>query len=749
MKYDLPVIILNELVLIPENEIRLDFNSDNKTVLDVSEMFHDNKILMVPNINNTLSNIGVLSIITNKIELPNNITRVTIKGINRVKVLEYMNLNDENNIEAIVQDIIDVKVLEEEINIKKLQKETELFIHSVPFISNSILNSVKESKSLSKLTDIISPFINDDFNRLIEYLNNNNPLDRTNMILEDIYKARQNIELEKQIDFKIKKELDKNQKEYILKEKMKYIKKELGYDSANDLDNLYKKLEENNYPENIKKRVTEELKKLDNIPSTSPELAVTRNYIDWLLKLPTTETIDNKNLKEVKKILDSTHYNLCDIKQRIIEYLAVKQNTNNSKTPIICLVGPPGVGKTTLAYSIASSLNRKFYKINVAGINDEAEIIGHRKTYLGSSPGRIITSIIKTNSKNPIILIDEIDKMTKDIKGDPASCLLNVLDYSQNKQFSDNYIEEYYDLSNIMFILTANYIDNIPEPLKDRLEIIEINGYTELEKLSIAKNYLLKNILKNNGLDKLNISDRLILKIINEYTKETGVRELNRLLDKIARKIVYEKIVNNNDIKVKDLNTFLGNPIYKENKLLMNNAGIINGLAYTPYGGSTIKIETTYYKGTGKLILTGQIGEVMQESCSLALSYIKSNHELFNIDENIFNNIDIHIHFPLGSIKKEGPSAGIAITSSIISSLTNKKISNQIAMTGEIGLYGEVLKIGGLKEKALGALRDNIKEVLLPFDNLDDYELLDEEIKNNINFIAVKNYKEVYKIITK
>ena len=485
----------------------------------------------------------------------------------------------------------------------------------------------------------------------------------------------------------------------------------------------------------------------------SPEVSIVKNYIDWLLDLPWKhETHDTNDLKEVKRILDESHYGLENVKKRILEFLAVKQMTHELRGPIICLVGPPGVGKTSLAYRVAKAINRNFVKISVAGINDEAEIIGHRKTYIGASPGRIISSMKKAGSVNPVFLIDEIDKMTKDFKGDPASTLLDVFDPEQNKYFTDNYIEEEYDLSKVMFITTANYIEQIPLALRDRLEIVNLSGYTEYEKLDICKNHLIKKIVNEHGLDKesVNFTDDALLYIIRYYTKEAGIRELERKISTIIRKIVTSIVMENTKIEcmtvgVDNLKNYLGKEkyhfMYSETD---GQVGVVNGLAYTSYGGDVLPIEVNFYKGKGDLVLTGSLGDVMQESAKIALSYIKSNCQNFDIKFDDISKKDIHIHVPVGAVPKDGPSAGVALTTALISSLTNRKVPTSIAMTGEITLRGNVLSIGGLKEKSTGACRNGIKKVFIPYDNISDIDDIPNEIKSNIEYIPVRNYEEIY-----
>ncbi len=758
-KYNLPVILLNGIVLLPQNTLKLEFDSKNiaNNVIDMATLFHDNYILVVSKYNsNNIPKIGVLSKIENNIVLPNGNTRIDIKGIRRVKIIEFLNLNKmEEPLESIVSELDVEKVENEPIIINKLIKEIKNYIKNVPYISNSIITIIEKESSLSKLTDIVVPaLINKE--KLLLYLNEISTIKRSEMLLKDIYLEKEMFQIERNLDMKIKKEMDETQKEFLLKEKIKLLKEELGEYSNKDAEiaNLKQKIDKIDCPKKIKQRLNYELKRYENSLSSSPETNTIRDYIEWLLNLPwNVFTEDNKNLKNVRQNLDESHYGLEEVKQRIIEYLAVKQMSKNNNSPIICLVGPPGVGKTSLAFSIAKALNKNFVKISVNGIKDESEILGHRKTYIGASPGRIISSLKKAKSSNPLFLIDEIDKMSYDYKSDPASSLLCVLDSEQNKYFSDNYIEEDFDLSHVLFILTANYIENIPEPLKDRLEIIDISGYTEFEKLDIASKHLLPKIIEENGLNSnfINISNDVILKIIRNYTKEAGVRELKRQLDKIVRKIVTQIVVNNlkiNKINVTSqvLEKYLGKEKYKFNYKDKSQVGVVNGLAYTTYGGDTLPIEVNYFKGKGNLILTGSLGEVMKESASIALSYLKSNYSFYNIDFNMFSN-DIHIHVPEGAIKKDGPSAGVALTLAILSALTKIKIPNTIALTGEITLRGHVLAIGGLKEKAIGALRNGIKTIIIPDDNFKELAELPDEVKKNINFIKVKDFKTVYERI--
>lgn len=763
---NLPVLLIKGIILLPNNELRIEFDNDgSKTIIDVAEYFHEGKLLIVSQENvleekiniKQLPKIGVVAKIVHKIELPNGKIRVLINGIKRSKVIEYLNLDKPGEVLESIVEYIPEKVIEDEpLLINKLYKEIEELVRLNSYYSNSILALIKNVTSLSKMTDIIAPFVQNEYRKLNEYkyLETIDPKVRFEMLLEEIYNQKELYRIEKKIDSKIKRNLDETQKEYLLKEKIKTIKEELGeIDTKEDeIDKLNKKVFNGKYPIKIKERLKKELKRYESIPQTSPEINVSRNYIEWLMDLPWTKyTKDNNNLNEVKKSLDKTHYGLDKIKERLIEYLAVKLMSKDVKSPILCLVGPPGVGKTSFAFSIAEALNRKFVKISVAGVNDEAELIGHRKTYIGANPGRIIQSLKKAKSKNPVFLIDEIDKMTKDYKGDPASILLEILDPEQNHLFSDNYIEEEFDLSKILFITTANYINDIPEALLDRLEIIKLNSYTEFEKLDIVKDHLLEKVLKNHGLshDKVVIKDEIILYIIRHYTKEAGVRELERQLSQIIRKIVTKLVINNIkmskiEVKLDELKLYLGKEKYfYQNTDKNNKIGVVNGLAYTPYGGDILPIEVSYYEGKGDLILTGSLGKVMKESAQIALSYIKAHYQYFNINLKELENKNIHIHVPEGAIPKEGPSAGIALTTALVSSFSKLKISSNIAMTGEITLNGEVLPIGGLKEKIIGAYRSGVKKIIFPKDNLKDLDEIPKDLKNRMEFISVKNYKEV------
>ena len=770
VKTDLPVILLKGIVLLPNNELRLEFdNSESKNIIDLSELFHDNHILVVSSNDpleeapdkKELPKIGVISKIVRKIELPNGNIRVVMKGIERASIFEYLNLNKSTEVLEAIVSSIEEEPLDDKVELamqRKIYRELELYTRRVPYMSNSILSLIQPIKKLSIMTDLIVPHLPIELGRLLEYLNEQQVMTRASMILEDIYQEQELFDIEREIDQKVKKRIDNSQKDYLLHEKINVIKEELGEHSIkeDETTSLRDRLQKLQAPDKIKERIEKEIRYYDSMPAMSPEITMVRNYIDWLLELPwEKETEDNHNLKEVKDELNATHYGLEKVKTRIIEYLAVKERTNSLKSPILCLVGPPGVGKTSLALSIAHAMHRNFVKISVGGVSDEADIFGHRRTYVGANPGRIITALKKSKSKNPVFLIDEIDKMRKDIKGDPGSALLEVLDPEQNEFFVDHYIEEEFDLSKVMFIATANYIENIPEALLDRLEIIELTSYTEYEKIDIAEKHLLPKICKEHGIEKdaVQFKDDTILNIIRYYTKEAGVRELERQLSNVIRKIVTSLVLNNikiNHLNIteKNIHKYLGRKKYSYISLENNyQIGVVTGLAYTAFGGDTLSIEANHYDGNGGLELTGSLGDVMKESAKIALSYIKANHKYFKIGYSLLNTRDIHIHVPEGAIPKDGPSAGITLTTALISALTERKVDKNIAMTGEITLRGTILPIGGLKEKSIGAHRNGIKRIIIPYDNLKDLDEVPEEVKEEVTFIPVKNYKEVWNII--
>ena len=765
-KKDLPVILLRGIIVLPYAELKIDLIDELDTrIIELASNNHDGYVLLISPSNyleekieiSKLPNLGIVGKITKKTILPNGCTRVTIVGERRTSVSDYIAYENETDVFAGVLKAptrYAIDKADEEALVRKLKQELENYINVVPYSSNSILGVIDEINTVSHLADVVANYMPTSFERKYQFLTTVNPYTRVMMNLEDIQKELDVFEIEKNLDNKLKKELDKSQKEFVLREKIKIIKEELGDISSKDdeIDEIKEKLKKLKAPKNIINKIEKEIKKYESTPSASPEVGIIRNYIDVLINLPwNTYTKDNNDLKNVKKVLDESHYGLEDIKERIVEYLAVKERSVSNKAPIICLVGPPGVGKTSLARSIANAMNRKFVKISVGGVNDPAEIIGHRRTYMGANPGRIINALKKCGSNNPVFLIDEVDKMTKDIKGDPASSLLEVLDPEQNDKFYDNYVEEAYDLSKIMFILTANYIDQIPEELKDRLEIINLSSYTEYEKLFIAKKHLIKLALEEYQFTSKNIkfSDEIILKIIKNYTKEAGVRELERLINKIIRKYIKNMLNDGKDtlnVKVTDkkLEEFLGKIKYENTDVLEETPGIVNGLAYTSYGGDILPLEVVTYPSKDNVKLTGNLGDVMKESVMIALGHIKSHTKNYKVDLSKLENICVHINAIQGGIPKDGPSAGTALTTAIISSLTNKVVSSKIAMTGEITLSGKVLPIGGLKEKAIGAYTAGIEKIYIPKKNERDIDEIPKEVREKLEIILVNNYEEIY-----
>ena len=764
-----PILIMRNMMIFPSSEARIELvDKTDKDIIKIASNFYDNEILIVnlddklekePSINE-LSNYGILGKIKMKIEMPNGKSRIVIEGLRRVLITNYLKESDIiiGNIKNIQEDELTIK--ENNAYVKTLIKKTENYIENVPYISNGILSKITGITDIEILTDIIAIFLPLDYERKLEYIREISVKKRVSMIIEDINNDLEILELEQDIESKVSSSLEKSQKEFILKEKIKIIKEELGegFNPDQEIDELKEKAKKLKAPKKIKERLEKEISKYEAGNQLSPEMTMISSYIDWLLNLPWEKTTeDEKDLKNVAKKLDETHYGLSLVKERIIEYLAVKQKKKSLRSPILCLVGPPGVGKTTMAKSIAKALNRKQTKISLGGVRDEAEIVGHRRTYVGSLPGLIIQGIKKAGSKNPVFIIDEIDKMTKDIKGDPASALLEVLDKEQNSSFVDHYIEEEFDLSEVMFIATANYIEQIPNELKDRLEIVDISSYTEYEKLDIAKNYLIPNLLKEHGLtDKeVSLKDESILQIIRNYTKESGVRELDRLIASIFRKIVKEIIFDKKKNTIykltsKEIEKYLGISKYSYNENENNKrVGVVNGLAYTVFGGDILPIEANMYKSKDSLILTGSLGDVLKESARIALSYIKSNAKEFKINLDKLDEMVIHINVPEAATPKDGPSAGTALTTTLISLIKNKEVDSDICMTGEITLRGHVLPIGGLKEKLIGAYRSRMKKVFIPKDNIKDLEEVPEEIKKNLEIIPVSLYSEIYKNIFK
>lgn len=772
IKSNLPVILLKDLVLLPFQEVRIELKSEiTKKVADISKLYHDSEVLIVCPFNSLeevpdasdLPKIGVVGKIKSIIDLPTGAKRVVITGLYRVKVFSYVNYSDDEDIlESIISNIDNKEdsELESIAYLRKLMSEVENYIDKNPFVSNSIMSQIKGNTSLDKLTDLIANFLPLSLEKKFNLLLDTSAISRSKILMKEIAIENAVSDLENKIETEINKGLDDTQKEFILKEKIKIIRDELGETKSKDEDvsAFRERINKEELPQRIKSKLNSELERYASASEMSPDAGIIRNYIEYLLSVPWyKETKDEKDLKKIEKKLNNSHYGLNDAKERILEYIAVKSMTPNIASPILCLVGPPGVGKTTFAESISSALNRKFVKISLGGMSDSSELVGHRRAYIGSNPGKIVSSLIKCESKNPVFLLDEVDKLKSDYKGDPASTLLDILDVSQNKRFLDNYIDEEVDLSKVLFILTANDISSIPVALLDRLEIINLTGYTDYEKLLIAENYLVPNSIKNHGIKTsvLKFENDTLKNIIDDYTNESGVRELDRNINKIIRKVITEHKKTNKKIvsiriKPSDLTHYLKAETYKKKELKkIEYPGIVRAVAYTPLGGTTLDIECSSYSGKGKFMFTGSLGEVTRESIEVAISYIRSNCDYFKIDKNYFDENDLHIHFTEGAVHKEGPSAGTAIVTSILSHIKGQILSSEISMTGEISLKGEIFKIGGLKEKAIAAIRNSIKIIYIPETNMSDIEWLDDDLKENVEFVPVKNYKELYEKIFK
>lgn len=618
-----------------------------------------------------------------------------------------------------------------------------------PNVVKNTLTSLQNGDSVGNVVDTIAQYLDFRVADKVALLAERNTNERLKILLRLLDEQKQITQIEQKLDETVRERAEKSQKEYFLREKMKAIKDELGEGAGvNDVDAIKAKLEKNPYPENVKAKIKNELHRMEMMPDGSLESSLILNYIQTLINVPWFQrTEDNDDLSNVQKILDENHFGLEKVKKRIIEYLAVKQATGTLKAPILCFFGPPGCGKTSLAKSIAQALGRKFYKCSLGGVSDEAEIRGHRRTYVGALPGRIIQGMTRAGTVNPVFLLDEIDKVGgANYRGDPSSALLEVLDPEQNFAFNDNFLEEPYDLSNVLFIATANYLENVPAPLRDRLELIEVPSYTEIEKLKIAADFLIQKQMKANGLKEGDIifTEEGIREMIEFYTREAGVRELERLVASCCRKAIVELIKNPSlprPIKVdaEQVKKYLGVEIFEDTKKEKEpQIGVVTGLAYTEFGGDILPIEATHFHGKGQLVLTGNLKDIMKESCMIALDYVRANATKYGIPEEMFEKNDIHLHFPEGAVPKDGPSAGIAITCAIISSLSGKPVNNNVAMTGEVTLRGKALPIGGLREKSLAALRSGIKTILVPDENKKDVDELPEEVKKGLTIHFMK-----------
>ena len=759
-KIMLPAIAIRGIVPLPSNEFKIEVGRANSVMaLDAAEkMYGGNIVLLVQKDGSADVNkediqpIGVLAKITLKLKLPSGNYRVKFKITNRVSITEYT--SDDPyfvvNYEKLFS-ILDNDEMEEALA-KSVENEI-LSNQSILASPNEVLKLFQSKTNLDVLTDVIAYQLKLNSNQTkYRYLEELSVSKRLNMILEDLEREKQIVEIENKINKDVKKSIDESQKEYYLREKMKAIQNELG-DKARteeDIENLRKAIEEAHLPENVYKKAMDELQKYSTTSNQMAESSVIRSYLDWIVKLPWYKSSeDNPDLADVAKKLDKNHYGLTKVKDRIIEYLAVKMMTGKNPSTILCFAGPPGVGKTSLARSISEALGRKFVKQSLGGVRDESEIRGHRRTYLGALPGRILKGMKDAGTVNPVFLLDEIDKMTADYRGDPAAAMLEVLDPEQNKFFSDNYLEEPYDLSQVMFITTANDLSNIPAPLRDRMEIIELSSYTDIEKFNIGKDYLLGRNLEEHGLkaDQLDIDDDVYYAIIRNYTREAGVRELNRMIATICRKTVKRILIDKEKhihVTKENLTDFLGKIRFMDNQNRSENqVGIVTGLAWTQFGGDTLDIEVTSYPGKGGLVLTGKLGDVMKESAQAAFSYVKTHADEYKIDRTIFEKNDIHIHVPEGATPKDGPSAGVTLTTALVSALSNRPVDCHIGMTGEITLRGAVLPIGGLREKSIAALRNGLNKIFIPKDNEIDIEEIPDEVKAKLEIQPVSHISEI------
>jgi len=758
--FSLPLVPLRGMVVFPKVEVRLDIGRD-KSIRAVEEAMANERLLAVSaqlddEVENPtqkdIAEVGTIVKIKQMLRLPGGLVRILVEGIARAKVVDI----DESGVyyratmETLVSQYDDHVEIEAyrrlaQSNFLKWAEETKL-------VTEDEIRRVMERTDASETADQIVQFLQTELVTRQSFLSELNVLRRLNMVVGALNMELQISDLENSINNQVRQQMEKAQKEYFLREKIRVIHNELGdkSDPDEEAEELREELKKLNVSDEVRERIDKEISRYSRMPSMMPEANILRNYLDWVLALPWDKVSEDRlDIGEAATILDHDHYGLKKVKERILEFLAVRKLSDSLSGSILCLVGPPGVGKTSLATSIAKAMNRKFIRASLGGVRDEAEIRGHRRTYIGALPGRMIQGLKNAGTRNPVFLLDEIDKLASDYKGDPSSALLEVLDPEQNKTFSDHFIEIPFDFSDVFWITTANVPGNIPAPLMDRMEVIELSSYMEDEKLEIAKRYLVPKQIKKNGLSghSVKLSDAVLRKVISEYTREAGVRTLEKTIAKIFRKLAFE-IINGSEsaprVTVKNLSRYLGAPIYLEQEREKNaQVGLVCGLAWTSVGGVVLLCEATTMAGNGKLALTGSLGKVMQESGQAALSYIRHNAKDLKIPEDFHKTMDIHVHLPEGATPKDGPSAGITMTLAIVSALTNRKVRSDLAMTGEITLRGRVLPIGGLKEKLLAALRYGIKEVLIPHGNIKDLEEMPESVIEGLQITPVKTMDEV------
>lgn len=758
--FSLPLVPLRGMVVFPKVEVRLDIGRD-KSIRAVEEAMANERLLAVSAqlddevekpTQKDIAEVGTIVKIKQMLRLPGGLVRILVEGIARAKVVDI----DESGVyyratmETLVSQYDDHVEIEAyrrlaQSNFLKWAEETKL-------VTEDEIRRVMERTDASETADQIVQFLQTELVTRQSFLSELNVLRRLNMVVGALNMELQISDLENSINNQVRQQMEKAQKEYFLREKIRVIHNELGdkSDPDEEAEELREELKKLNVSDEVRERIDKEISRYSRMPSMMPEANILCNYLDWVLALPWDKVSEDRlDIGEAATILDHDHYGLKKVKERILEFLAVRKLSDSLSGSILCLVGPPGVGKTSLATSIAKAMNRKFIRASLGGVRDEAEIRGHRRTYIGALPGRMIQGLKNAGTRNPVFLLDEIDKLASDYKGDPSSALLEVLDPEQNKTFSDHFIEIPFDFSDVFWITTANVPGNIPAPLMDRMEVIELSSYMEDEKLEIAKRYLVPKQIKKNGLSghSVKLSDAVLRKVISEYTREAGVRTLEKTIAKIFRKLAFE-IINGSEsaprVTVKNLSRYLGAPIYLEQEREKNaQVGLVCGLAWTSVGGVVLPCEATTMAGNGKLALTGSLGKVMQESGQAALSYIRHNAKDLKIPEDFHKTMDIHVHLPEGATPKDGPSAGITMTLAIVSALTNRKVRSDLAMTGEITLRGRVLPIGGLKEKLLAALRYGIKEVLIPHGNIKDLEEMPESVIEGLQITPVKTMDEV------
>ena len=760
--YKLPLIPLRGLSVFPYMVLHFDVGREKSINALEEAMVNDQLIFLttqkeaetdLPTIEDFYE-VGTISKIKQMLKLPGDAVRVLVEGISRGRIKEIIQQEPYFKCE-IEEELYDDEILldqELEALMRVAINAFENYVAISNRVSPEILITVTSIEEPGRLADVIVSHLALKIEQKQEILEAFSPKERMEVLYKILLKEIEILEIERDINVRVKKQINKLQKEYYLKEQLKAIQEELGEEGGihDEVEEYKKRISKTKLPKKVQEKVMKEVDRLFRLSPGSAEGGVIRTYVDWILDLPwNKQTKDVLDIKKAKVILDEDHYGLTSVKERILEYLAIRQLAKDMKGPILCLVGPPGVGKTSIAKSIARSMGRNFVRMSLGGVRDEAEIRGHRRTYVGAIPGRIISAIKEGESKNPVFLFDEIDKVSHDFRGDPASALLEVLDPEQNKDFTDHYLEIPFDLSKVMFITTANSLSTIPRPLLDRMEVIEVSGYTEEEKLNIAQRYLLPKQIKEHGLksENLQISEQSVRDIINYYTRESGVRNIERQVATLCRKIakrIVEDDIKSVRINSKNLEQYLGTHRFRYDKAKeKNEVGIATGLAWTRVGGETLSIEVTTMKGNGKLVLTGQLGDVMKESARAGISYIRSKIQELNISEEFYQELDIHIHIPEGAIPKDGPSAGVTMATAVISELTKAPVDKNVAMTGEITLRGRVLPVGGIKEKVLAANRAGLKKILLPMENKRDLEEIPDNVKRKLEFILVENMDQV------